>query len=516
MKSNLKYSVYVFFLLMTWLIQPVSAQSVTPAKAKKGIQATPEEIKILHAKVEANPDSLNFHQDYIKAVGIEDPRLAAQYDVWMAKFPKSAMVPYAIGKSYARAESPNAKPYLLKAVNIDPKFTEAWGGLWEDAQRWGDFKGGDEYLKKAMESDSSNSTYAFYYTMSFEKGDPVLYKQKIFELAKRFPENERGAQGLYWLAERSTDTQFRVNIYEQLKNSFSPGKFNWSNSGMSAYFTLLLDIDPEKAVALAQEMAKLRVNDKAWPGQVTVAQNVVKAKKLISEKKGAEALTLMASMKLPRYFPFKIGLSILKAQAISISINTSAAYDTLMVYFVKTPDVKLKKCITEYGAAIGKNNAQVEADIWKKLDALSKQATPFTLKRYLAPGMASLSDYQGKVVLLTYWFPGCGPCRGEFPHFEKVIREFKGKPVDYLGLNIAPEQNAYVMPFMKSSGYSFTPLEDVKGRAKGNMDNGSAAPVNFLIDQQGRIIFSNFSINETNEDQLEMMINLILAHGNKV
>jgi thiol-disulfide isomerase/thioredoxin len=220
-------------------------------------------------------------------------------------------------------------------------------------------------------------------------------------------------------------------------------------------------------------------------------------------------------MKLPRYFPFKTGLSILKAQAVAVSVNINAAYDSLMVYFVKTPDVKLKKCIADYGTTLGKNGAQVEADIWKKLDAVSKQATPFTLKRYLTPGMASLSDYQGKVVLLTYWFPGCGPCRGEFPHFEKVIREFKGKPVDYLGLNIAPEQNEYVIPFMKSSGYSFTPLEDVKGRVKGNMDNGSAAPVNFLIDQQGRIIFSNFSINEVNEDQLEMMINLILAHGNK-
>ncbi|MDN5287772.1 MAG: redoxin protein [Mucilaginibacter sp.] len=515
MKTTLKYSVYVISFLIIWLNQPAWAQTVTPAKARKTIQATPEEIKKLQTKVEANPDSLNFHQAYIKAAGIESPEVAAQYDVWMAKFPKSAIVPYAIGKSYASAESPKAKPYLLKAVKIDPKFTEAWGGLWEDAQRWGDFKGGDEYLKKATESDPSNAAYAFYYTMSFEKADPALYRQKILDLAKRFPENERGAQGLYWLAERSNDTPFRIKIYEQLKNSFLPGKFNWSNSGMSAYFTLLLDVDPEKAVALAQEMVKLRANDKSWPGQVTVAQNVVEATKLISEKKGAEALTLIASMKLPRYFPFKTGLSILKAQAVAVSVNTTAAYDSLMVYFVKTPDVKLKKCIADYGGAMGKNSIQVEADIWKKLDAVSKQATPFTLKRYLTPGMASLSDYQGKVVLLTYWFPGCGPCRGEFPHFEKVIREFKGKPVDYLGLNIAPEQNEYVIPFMKSSGYSFTPLEDVKGRVKGNIDNGSAAPVNFLIDQQGRIIFSDFSINETNEDQLEMMINLILAHGNK-
>src|ERR1700743_3941908 len=150
MKSNLKYSVYVIALLVTWISQPTWAQPVTPAKAKKEIQATPEEIRKLRARVEANPDSLNFHQAYIKAAGIENPEVAAQYDVWMAKFPKSAMVPYAIGKGYTNAESPKAKPYLLKAVKIDPKFTEAWGGLWEEAERWGVFKGGVEYLKKPM------------------------------------------------------------------------------------------------------------------------------------------------------------------------------------------------------------------------------------------------------------------------------------------------------------------------------------------------------------------------------
>ncbi len=516
MKTNLKYPVYIILLIIAGFSKPALAQTVTPATVKKGAQASPEEIKKLREKVEANPDSLNFHQAYIKAAGIESPEVTAQYAIWMNKFPKSAMVPYAIGKAYTGAESPKAKPYLLKAVKIDPKFTEAWGGLWQDAQRWGDFKGGDVYLKKAMESDPSNASYAFYYTMSFENADPALFKQKILDLAKQFPGNDRGAQGLYWLAEKSNDAQFRIEIYELLKNSYSPGKSGWSDSGMSSYFILLLDVDAEKAVALAQEMVRLRSNDKSWQGQVTVAQNVVEAKKMIGEKKGAEALALMASMKLPRYFPFRAGWSILKAQAIAISVNNNAAYDSLMVYFVKTPEVKLKKCIADYGAKLGKDGAQVEADIWKKLDAVSKQATPFTLKRYLTPGMASLSDYQGKVVLLTYWFPGCGPCRGEFPHFEKVVREFKGKPVDYLGLNVAPEQNEYVLPFMKSSGYSFTPLEDVKGRVKGNLDNGSAAPVNFLIDQQGRIIFSNFSINENNEDQLEMMINLILAHGNKV
>jgi thiol-disulfide isomerase/thioredoxin len=128
----------------------------------------------------------------------------------------------------------------------------------------------------------------------------------------------------------------------------------------------------------------------------------------------------------------------------------------------------------------------------------------------LTAGEASLADFKGKAILLTYWFPGCGPCRGEFPHFENVVRKFKGKDLEYIGINIVSDQNEYVVPFMKSSGYSFTPLEEVRERVKGNLDNRGAAPANFLIDKQGRVIFSDFRTDGDNEEDLEMMINMLV------
>lgn len=468
------------------------------------------ELAKLIAAVEATPDSLKVHEAYTKAAGVNTPAVVVQYEKWMKKFPRSAMVPYGIGLAYVNRENPKAKPYLLKAVAIDPAFTEAWGNLWTDAQRWGDFKGGKEYLRKAAESDRSNASYAFYYANSF-KDDDTKREAMIFDLVKRFPDNERGAQGLYWLATDAKDIAYKVKIYEMLKSSYAPAKFSWSRSGMSSYYGLLLDTDPAKAVTLAEDMVKFKGEEmKGWENQLTIAQNVVAVKKLITEKKGAEALALIDKIKLPRYFGFNTGLSILKAESIAVSGNNQAAYDSLIVYFSKTPEVELKETLGVYGAKLGKNAAQVEADIWKRLDAISQPATPFTLKRYLTPGKASLSDYRGKVVLLTYWFPGCGPCRGEFPHFENALRKFKGKPVDYLGINIVSEQNEYVVPFMKGSGYTFTPLEEEEGRAKGNMDNRRAAPVNFLIDGEGRLIFNDFRIDGKNEDKLEMMINLLL------
>ena len=114
------------------------------------------------------------------------------------------------------------------------------------------------------------------------------------------------------------------------------------------------------------------------------------------------------------------------------------------------------------------------------------------------------------MVLLTYWFPGCGPCRGEFPHFQNVVNKFKGQDLVYVGINISPEQNDYVVPFMKSSGYTFIPIEDVEGRNKGNLDNRNAAPVNFLIDKTGKIVYSDIRTDESNEDLLATMITSLL------
>lgn len=500
-------------LLYTALLSASIFPAITIAQVKKQAIVTDKvQLDKLKAAVEASPDSAKVHQAYIKAIGTENPELETQYAIWLDKYPKSAMVPFSIAEAYLKEESPKAKPYLLKAVAINPKFTEAWGGLWSDGERWGDFKLSASYLAKAAASDPSNPTYAFYYASSFSKTDEAKWTKMSLEVAKRFPDNERGAQALYWLAVRSKKTADKLRYFELLHDSYAPAKFNWSGSGMSSYFNLLLSENPSKAIVLAQEMAKNEKEEKKeWPALVLQAETVANARKLLEQKKGTEAMAVLKQLKLSKYSGFKKDLALLKAQADDVAGNTNAAYDSLIVFFAKTPQVALRTAITNYGTKLGKSVAEVDADVWKRLDAVSVVATPFSgLKRYLTPGEASLADYKGKVVLLTYWFPGCGPCRGEFPHFERVVGKFKGKDLEYLGINIVSKQNEYVVPFMKGSGYSFTPLEEVEGRVKGNLDNRNLAPMNFLIDRDGHLIFSNFSTGADNEEDLELMINLIL------
>ncbi len=480
----------------------------------------PEELSNLRKEIEKNPADLDLHEKYLKASGFtkwgvaEDPEFIKLYEDWMVKFPTTAAMPYALGHAFAGKESPKAKPYLLKAVAIDPKFHKAYFDLWIDGERWGDFKVSRDYLKKAKEAAPDNADYAFYYASGFDDTDFELYRKLSLQVAKDFPTSERGAQALYWLAHKEKNVATKILYYEQLKSSFPVDKFNWSMSGMSTYFEVLLEKSAKEAVGLAAYVAGLPLQErglKTWNDNTQLAKNVAEVQSLLKNGKAVDAIAIADKIQVPRYgssIPFII---LLKAQVLDEAGKTKEAYEKLLTFFAKEPTEKINNQLLIYGNKINKASAAVNKDVLYVRDTTARQAPVFNLETYLTKGKSSLNDYKGKVVLLTYWFPGCGPCRGEFPHFENVVKNFKGKDFVYLGINILGDQDDYVVPFMKSSGYSFIPLKDNKDWQKGPLDNRGAAPVNFLIDQDGRIIFSNFRTDGSNEATLEMMIQSLLV-----
>lgn len=513
----MKFKKNIFSSLLFFILATGSFNAFAQEDNSKGVDK--DEIAKLEKEISMYPDSLPLHESYVKATqftkwGVkEDPAFIEKYKKWMQAYPKSATLPYALGHAYAGKESPKAKPYLLKALQIDPNYDKAYFDLWIDTERWGDFDKSRDYIKKASEIKPGNPDYAFYYASSYDNSDKDKYTSLSLDVAKRFPESERGAQALYWLAARNNDPKMKIKYYEQLKKDYSPAKFGWSSSGMSSYYDLLLKTNPEKAATLAKDMAQNAKEDrdkKSWEKNVDVAMNMVTAHKLLSSNKNAEALLILDSIKLSRWSSAKNSVLLLRAKALSASGNNSEAYQILKTSYAKSPEEVFSGPLNQYGNKLGKSSHQIADDVWYVRDTAAKQATPFDLKKYLSPGTLSLNDLKGKVVLLTYWFPGCGPCRGEFPHFQNVVNKFKGQDLVYVGINIVADQNEYVVPFMKASGYTFIPIEDVEGRDKGNLENRNAAPVNFLIDKTGKIVYKDIRTDESNEDLLATMITSLL------
>ncbi len=474
-------------------------------------------IKLLAAKVEAKPFDEKLHEEYIWAHNPEDPAILDQYQIWMKKYPQNFTIPFAIGKVLVDRENPKATPFLLQACFLKPSDAEVWSLLAQDATLRNDLPNKNNYLQKAAMLAPKNPKYIFDYSYSFKDTDPEKYDSLSLDIARKFPDSEVGVKALDLLAQRTSVPQEKIAYLKQIFNRKANHKSDWYVGAMEYYFDLLLKTDPGQAFELGTAIIldnNLFID--LWHERLVVADAFLKSRMLLNQGKPNEALTILNSVKLKNeLMGRKIGveeyLTTFKAEALDSAKLYKAAFDTLVVSYSNIPTETLQPLIYRYGKKLGMDSTQIIKNIGDKRSIAAKIATPFSLQNYSSNEKISLADYKGKVVLLTYWFPGCGPCRGEFPHFESVLKKFNRNDVAYLGLNVEPLQDEAVVPFLKESGYTFTALHDSRKRVKGNLDDNNSEPTNFLIDQKGRIVFSKFRIDENNEKTLELMIKELLA-----
>lgn len=500
MENKVKYAIYPIFLMLFFF----TGQSFAQIPVRTG-PASPEEIKKALTVVQANMDSLKAHRTYIYAMGIYSPLLVSQYNAWMEKYPNSVNIPLAIGTVFHNAEMPQANEFLLKAAAIAPQNGKIWSMLSDDAFNRGQMDSAKEYAGKAMLADTSNAVYAYSYLSFFADGDPKEYKQKVFDFVKRYPSNERGAQALYFWAANAANDNDKVDYFEALHKLYPPQKYGWSAEGMIELTDLYLQQDPEKASLLINEMAE----NEDWKARKKFARALAQINKLEQDQNYKAALVEARQAKLPRYSNLGDFMVLKTAHLQEKAGDVQMAYDSVAAKFAVLPTDKLYTALKYYGDKTGKNQPLVDKDVAAIRYKAAVAAYPFELGLYTSNGKLNLNDLKGKVVLLTFWFPGCSPCRAEFPHFEAVINKFKKQNVVYVGINVLPRQGDYVNPLMKSGRYSFIPLRGSEEFAKNNF-GVQGEPENFLIDKNGKIVFKNFRIDQSNHRTLELMISSLL------
>ena len=178
----------------------------------------------------------------------------------------------------------------------------------------------------------------------------------------------------------------------------------------------------------------------------------------------------------------------------------------------KWPQEETQTQLQSVGAQIHKTPAQIHADLKAVLDAAAKPAPLFDLQRYTSNETVSLAKLRGKVVFVTFWFPACGPCRAELPHFEAVLGRLQNKDIVYLGINGERDQDAYVPSFMEKTRSSFIALKGTKAVTGPEGYKVRGYPTNFLIDRAGRIVHSHFTVGDAADEQtLQRMLELLLS-----
>ena len=83
-----------------------------------------------------------------------------------------------------------------------------------------------------------------------------------------------------------------------------------------------------------------------------------------------------------------------------------------------------------------------EGDAYRDFTATLTDGSEFTL-----------SDHEGKVILLNFWATWCGPCVGEMPAFEQ-LQETYGEDLVLLAVN-SGEDEGTVKAFLEENGYTF-------------------------------------------------------------
>ena len=138
-----------------------------------------------------------------------------------------------------------------------------------------------------------------------------------------------------------------------------------------------------------------------------------------------------------------------------------------------------------------------------------EQAPDFTFE--FQPGQArKLSDLKGKVVWINFFATWCGPCRMELPHLQKeVFDKFKSNP-DFELLIFGREHDwETVNKFKADNNFTMPFYPDVK-REIFSKYAGQNIPRNFIIDKDGKIVFSSIGFEEKEFEKLKSKLEELL------
>ena len=122
-------------------------------------------------------------------------------------------------------------------------------------------------------------------------------------------------------------------------------------------------------------------------------------------------------------------------------------------------------------------------------DADSEQAgeTAPDFEAELADGTTmTLSEAEGKVVLLNFWATWCGPCVEEMPAIQKLYDDYNATKVQILAVDCA-ETRGEVDTFIREQGYTFPIVYDEDGSI-GSLYPTTGIPYTVIIDANGKVV----------------------------
>lgn len=121
----------------------------------------------------------------------------------------------------------------------------------------------------------------------------------------------------------------------------------------------------------------------------------------------------------------------------------------------------------------------------------------------------SLSQFRGRVVYVDFWASWCGPCRKSFPWLNQMHDRYGKAGLQIIAINL-DEDSQLAHAFLKQYPAGFTIGFDPTG------DSAEAyglrgMPSSYLIDRNGKLIFSHIGFRIDDQVELEQKIRRTLS-----
>ncbi|MBZ4321154.1 TlpA family protein disulfide reductase [Streptomyces huiliensis] len=142
-----------------------------------------------------------------------------------------------------------------------------------------------------------------------------------------------------------------------------------------------------------------------------------------------------------------------------------------------------------------------------------KDAPELSGKTLQGEELNATEKFKGKIIVFNVWGSWCAPCRAEAKNLVKAANAYKGKGVEFVGLNVRDPDKANSVAFEKSFEVPYPSIHDSGGKLilrfpKGNL-NPQAIPSTVFIDRNGKI--AGRALKPLGQDELNETLDQLVA-----